>query len=67
MIRTENEEFYIEPLEQGDRVTLEEWRGGGRPHIVYRSSDIKRPAANHTAGFHLQGQTDLFTVVYIEL
>ncbi|XP_072562614.1 A disintegrin and metalloproteinase with thrombospondin motifs 2-like isoform X2 [Paramormyrops kingsleyae] len=65
MIRTENEEFYIEPLEQGDRVTLEEWRGGGRPHVVYRSSDIKRPAANHTADFHLQdmgGLTDWRTL-----
>uniref|UniRef100_A0A673Y5B8 ADAM metallopeptidase with thrombospondin type 1 motif 2 n=1 Tax=Salmo trutta TaxID=8032 RepID=A0A673Y5B8_SALTR len=40
MIRTEEEEFFIEPVEKGNGVTGEEDGGGGRQHIVYRSSSI---------------------------
>ncbi|KAG7465168.1 hypothetical protein MATL_G00173420 [Megalops atlanticus] len=56
MIRTEQEEFFIEPLERGGHVTGEEEGGGGRQHIVYRSSAVKKPPANHTADFHSRGQ-----------
>uniref|UniRef100_A0A3B4APF6 Uncharacterized protein n=1 Tax=Periophthalmus magnuspinnatus TaxID=409849 RepID=A0A3B4APF6_9GOBI len=35
MIRTEEEEFYIEPLERGLEVVQEEVGGQGRTHIVY--------------------------------
>uniref|UniRef100_A0A673Y2K4 ADAM metallopeptidase with thrombospondin type 1 motif 2 n=1 Tax=Salmo trutta TaxID=8032 RepID=A0A673Y2K4_SALTR len=37
MIRTEEEEFFIEPVEKGNGVTGEEDGGGGRQHIVYRA------------------------------
>uniref|UniRef100_A0A8C7FJC1 A disintegrin and metalloproteinase with thrombospondin motifs 2-like n=1 Tax=Oncorhynchus kisutch TaxID=8019 RepID=A0A8C7FJC1_ONCKI len=40
MIRTEEEEFFIEPVERGNGVMGEEEAGGGRQHIVYRSSSI---------------------------
>lgn len=44
MIKTEQEEFFIEPLERGDGVIEkeEEEAGGGRTHIVYRSSAVKK-------------------------
>uniref|UniRef100_A0AAQ5Y950 ADAM metallopeptidase with thrombospondin type 1 motif 2 n=1 Tax=Amphiprion ocellaris TaxID=80972 RepID=A0AAQ5Y950_AMPOC len=44
MIRTEQEEFFIEPVERGDGVIEEEEEegGGGRTHIVYRSSAVKK-------------------------
>uniref|UniRef100_A0A3Q3JKX0 Peptidase M12B domain-containing protein n=1 Tax=Monopterus albus TaxID=43700 RepID=A0A3Q3JKX0_MONAL len=38
MIKTEQEEFFIEPVERGDGVIEEEEEGGGgRTHIVYRA------------------------------
>uniref|UniRef100_A0A3P8ZAB7 ADAM metallopeptidase with thrombospondin type 1 motif, 2 n=1 Tax=Esox lucius TaxID=8010 RepID=A0A3P8ZAB7_ESOLU len=40
MIRTGQEEFFIEPLESG-QGQVEEESGDGRHHIVYRSSAIK--------------------------
>uniref|UniRef100_A0A8C2E436 ADAM metallopeptidase with thrombospondin type 1 motif, 2 n=1 Tax=Cyprinus carpio TaxID=7962 RepID=A0A8C2E436_CYPCA len=43
MIRAGQEEFFIEPLERGGDMTGEEEGGPGRHHIVYRSSDIKKP------------------------
>uniref|UniRef100_A0A8C9T7B4 ADAM metallopeptidase with thrombospondin type 1 motif 2 n=1 Tax=Scleropages formosus TaxID=113540 RepID=A0A8C9T7B4_SCLFO len=43
VIRTEQEEFFIEPLEKGGHVTREEERRKGRTHVVYRSSDVKKP------------------------
>ncbi|KAM6907099.1 A disintegrin and metalloproteinase with thrombospondin motifs 2-like [Xenentodon cancila] len=50
MIRTNQDEFFIEPLDQ--------WRSGdeeerGRQHIIYRSSAIikKQPAVNQTEAF----------------
>uniref|UniRef100_A0A3P9AQA4 Peptidase M12B domain-containing protein n=1 Tax=Esox lucius TaxID=8010 RepID=A0A3P9AQA4_ESOLU len=42
MIRTGQEEFFIEPLESG-QGQVEEESGDGRHHIVYRSSLSKRP------------------------
>uniref|UniRef100_A0AAX7UEH4 ADAM metallopeptidase with thrombospondin type 1 motif, 2 n=1 Tax=Astatotilapia calliptera TaxID=8154 RepID=A0AAX7UEH4_ASTCA len=43
MIKTEREEFFIEPVERGDGVIEEEEEGGGgRTHIVYRSSAVKK-------------------------
>uniref|UniRef100_A0A8C7M3E5 A disintegrin and metalloproteinase with thrombospondin motifs 2-like n=1 Tax=Oncorhynchus kisutch TaxID=8019 RepID=A0A8C7M3E5_ONCKI len=42
MIRTEEEEFFIEPVERGNGVMGEEEAGGGRQHIVYRSSSVKK-------------------------
>uniref|UniRef100_A0A672RKR2 A disintegrin and metalloproteinase with thrombospondin motifs 2-like n=1 Tax=Sinocyclocheilus grahami TaxID=75366 RepID=A0A672RKR2_SINGR len=36
MIRTEQEEFFIEPVETGHHVIEQEEEDGGRSHIVYR-------------------------------
>ncbi|TSO15260.1 A disintegrin and metalloproteinase with thrombospondin motifs 2 [Bagarius yarrelli] len=43
MIRTETEEFFIEPVETGHHVMEQENGGGGRPHIVYHSAAVKKP------------------------
>ncbi|XP_004571762.3 A disintegrin and metalloproteinase with thrombospondin motifs 2 isoform X1 [Maylandia zebra] len=66
MIKTEREEFFIEPVERGDGVIEEEEEGGGgRTHIVYRSSAVKKvpisSAANdyHSRGADLGGLMDL--------
>ncbi|XP_045579986.1 A disintegrin and metalloproteinase with thrombospondin motifs 2 isoform X2 [Salmo salar] len=56
MIRTEEEEFFIEPVERGDGVMGEEEGGGGRQHIVYRSSSVKKmPVSGLAAGYHSRG------------
>ncbi|KAJ8337461.1 hypothetical protein SKAU_G00364270 [Synaphobranchus kaupii] len=61
MIRTEQEEFFIEPLERGGHATgEEEEQGDGRRHIVYRSSAVKKPAAGLTEDFHSRGQSAPF-------
>uniref|UniRef100_A0A8C7ZP30 ADAM metallopeptidase with thrombospondin type 1 motif 2 n=1 Tax=Oryzias sinensis TaxID=183150 RepID=A0A8C7ZP30_9TELE len=51
VIRTEQEEFFIEPLQRGDGVIEkeEEEAGGGRVHIVYRSSAVKKPPISSAA------------------
>ncbi|XP_059207613.1 A disintegrin and metalloproteinase with thrombospondin motifs 2-like [Centropristis striata] len=58
MIRTSQEEFFIEPMdrwrtgreEEEEEEEVEEEEDGGRKHIVYRSSAIikKQPAVNQT-------------------
>ncbi|XP_022045205.1 A disintegrin and metalloproteinase with thrombospondin motifs 2-like isoform X3 [Acanthochromis polyacanthus] len=58
MIRTEQEEFFIEPVERGDGVIEEEEEegGGGRTHIVYRSSAVKKvPIGSTAADYHSRG------------
>ncbi|XP_067348055.1 A disintegrin and metalloproteinase with thrombospondin motifs 2-like isoform X2 [Channa argus] len=52
MIRTSQDEFFIEPLEQRrTRGEEEQEEEGGRQHIIYRSSAVikKQTAANQTA------------------
>uniref|UniRef100_A0A8D0CNH3 ADAM metallopeptidase with thrombospondin type 1 motif 2 n=1 Tax=Scleropages formosus TaxID=113540 RepID=A0A8D0CNH3_SCLFO len=62
MIRTEQEEFFIEPVERGDHVMGEEDGGGGRTHVVYRaSSPLTGPRAS-AAGADLGGLLDLETL-----
>lgn len=56
----EQEEFFLEPVERGAEVIEEKERegGGGRTHIVYRSSAVKkRPISNAAAYFHSRGQS----------
>lgn len=57
MIRTEQEEFFIEPVERGDGMIEEEQEGGvGRTHIVYRSSAVKKAPINSVAAdYHSRG------------
>lgn len=65
MIRTEQEEFFIEPVERGDGVIEkeEEEGGGGRTHIVYRSSAVKKaPVSSAAADYHSRGQSVAPTV-----
>lgn len=61
MIRVEQEEFFIEPVERGDGVIEEEQEeggGGGRTHIVYRSSAVKKaPISSAAADYHSRGQS----------
>lgn len=58
MIRTEQDEYFIEPAERGDGVIEEEEAGRGRTHIVYRSSAVKKPPIDSTAGdSHSRGQS----------
>lgn len=60
MIRMEQEEFFIEPVERGAEVIEEKEQegGGGRTHIVYRSSAVKkRPISSAAADFHSRGQS----------
>nr|XP_040030389.1 A disintegrin and metalloproteinase with thrombospondin motifs 2-like isoform X2 [Gasterosteus aculeatus aculeatus] len=74
VIRMEQEEFFIEPVEGGDGLGEAEEEeqgggggggGGGRTHVVYRSSAIKKgpissPAADyHSRGADLGGLMDL--------
>lgn len=65
MIRMEQEEFFIEPVERGDGVIEEEAEGGGggRTHIVYRSSAVKKaPISSTAADYHSRGQSVAPTV-----
>ncbi|KAM9741697.1 A disintegrin and metalloproteinase with thrombospondin motifs 2-like isoform 2-T2 [Menidia menidia] len=57
MIKTEKEEFFIEPVERGDGVIeKEEDGGGGRTHIIYRSSAVKKvPISSEAADYHSRG------------
>ncbi|XP_035265429.1 A disintegrin and metalloproteinase with thrombospondin motifs 2-like isoform X3 [Anguilla anguilla] len=66
MIRTEQEEFFIEPLERGGHVTGEEEGGAGRQHIVYRSSAVKKPPANLSEDFHSRGGAELGGLLDLE-
>lgn len=65
MIRIEQEEFFIEPIEGADGVMEEEDEegGGGRTHIVYRSSAVKKaPISSAAADYHSRGQSVAPTV-----
>ncbi|XP_074529951.1 A disintegrin and metalloproteinase with thrombospondin motifs 2-like [Halichoeres trimaculatus] len=58
MIRMEQEEFFIEPVERGAGVIEEEEEEGrgGRTHIIYRSSAVKKaPISSAAADFHSRG------------
>uniref|UniRef100_A0A8C1R813 ADAM metallopeptidase with thrombospondin type 1 motif 2 n=1 Tax=Cyprinus carpio TaxID=7962 RepID=A0A8C1R813_CYPCA len=56
MIRTEQEEFFIEPVETGNHVIEQEEEDGGRSHIVYRSAAVKKPPVSpQAADFHSKG------------
>uniref|UniRef100_A0A8C5FCX4 A disintegrin and metalloproteinase with thrombospondin motifs 2-like n=1 Tax=Gadus morhua TaxID=8049 RepID=A0A8C5FCX4_GADMO len=63
MIRLGKEEYFIEPLERGEKA--ERGKGRGQEHIVYRMSDIiKHPTAvNHTADDFKKGDTSHYLVL----
>ncbi|XP_076878106.1 A disintegrin and metalloproteinase with thrombospondin motifs 2 isoform X2 [Brachyhypopomus gauderio] len=68
MIRTEQEEFFIEPVETGHHAIQQEGGGSGRPHVVYRSAALKKLPAGplstdvHSRGANLGGLMDLETL-----
>lgn len=65
MIRMEQEEFFIEPVERGDEAMEkgEKEGGGGRTHIIYRSSAVKKaPISSPAADYHSRGQSAAPTV-----
>uniref|UniRef100_A0A669CUV2 ADAM metallopeptidase with thrombospondin type 1 motif, 2a n=1 Tax=Oreochromis niloticus TaxID=8128 RepID=A0A669CUV2_ORENI len=69
MIRTGEEEFFIEPLDRwrlggaGGGGEEEEVEEEGRQHIIYRSSAVKKNSAvNHTADDFVQGETQTETL-----
>uniref|UniRef100_A0A667ZZV2 ADAM metallopeptidase with thrombospondin type 1 motif 2 n=1 Tax=Myripristis murdjan TaxID=586833 RepID=A0A667ZZV2_9TELE len=59
MIRTEREEFFIEPVERGDEMIEQEEGGGGRTHIVYRSSAVKKAPVSSSAADHSRDILDI--------
>lgn len=53
MIRTDSDEYFIEPLEK-DTQELEDQ---GRVHVVYRRSAVLRAASEASVDFQLRGKT----------
>ncbi|XP_077588635.1 A disintegrin and metalloproteinase with thrombospondin motifs 2-like isoform X2 [Stigmatopora nigra] len=49
MIRTEQDEYFIEPVDRGHGV-MEEEAKGGRTHVVYRSSAVKKAPVHEPPG-----------------
>ncbi|XP_056132724.1 A disintegrin and metalloproteinase with thrombospondin motifs 2-like [Lampris incognitus] len=68
MIRTEQEEFFIEPVEKGEGVIEEEEEeGGGRTHIVYRSSAVKNtPSSSSAAEYQSRAAASLGGLMDLE-
>lgn len=55
LIRTDDEEFFIEPLEKGQQ----EVEVKGRIHVVYRRSAIKRDKDQRRDDLHNEGKQRL--------
>ncbi len=55
LIRTDDEEFFIEPLEKGQQ----EVEVKGRVHVVYRRSAIKRDKDERRDDLHNEGKLEL--------
>ncbi len=55
LIRTDDEEFFIEPLEKGQQ----EVEVKGRVHVVYRRSAIKRDKDERRDDLHNEGKAEL--------
>ncbi|XP_068613342.1 A disintegrin and metalloproteinase with thrombospondin motifs 3-like [Brachionichthys hirsutus] len=51
MIRTDSEEYFIEPLERG----IQELEEHGRVHVVYRRSALLQPASEISVDYQLRG------------
>lgn len=52
LIRTDSNEFFIEPLERGQQETEEH----GRAHVVYRRSAIRQDGAEPYQDLHPEGR-----------
>lgn len=53
MIRTDSDEYFIEPLERG----AQELEDHGRVHVVYRRSALLKPPSDISVDYQLQGRT----------
>ena len=56
MIRTDKDEFFIEPLEKGAQ---EEEEGGGRTHVVYRRAAAKKQLPIEKADTLYKGKAEM--------
>lgn len=57
MIRTDSDEYFIEPLERG----TQELEDQGRVHVVYRRSALLQPATDISVDYQPQGRTVIST------
>ncbi|XP_026258371.2 A disintegrin and metalloproteinase with thrombospondin motifs 3 isoform X1 [Urocitellus parryii] len=55
MIKSENEEYFIEPLERGKQMEEEK----GRIHVVYKRSAVERAPIDMSKDFHHYRESDL--------
>lgn len=55
MIRTDKDEFFIEPLEKGAQ---EEEEGEGRTHVVYRRAAAKKQLPTENADILYKGKAE---------
>lgn len=53
MIRTDSDEYFIEPLERG----TQELEDQGRVHVVYRRSALLQAPSDISVDYQLQGRT----------
>lgn len=60
LIRTDSNEFFIEPLERGQQETEEH----GRAHVVYRRSAIRQDGAESRQDLHPEGRGSLILVCF---
>lgn len=55
MIRTDSDEYFIEPLERG----TQELEDQGRVHVVYRRSAVLQAPSDISVDYQLQGRTQI--------
>lgn len=60
LIRTDSNEFFIEPLERGQQETEEH----GRAHVVYRRSAIRQDGTKPRQDLHPEGRGSLILVCF---
>lgn len=63
MIRTDSDEYFIEPLERGTQEQEEQ----GRVHVVYRRSSVRNVPSDISADYQLQGRTNKHCSALIHL
>lgn len=51
MIKSDNDEYFIEPLERGKQMEEEK----GRIHVVYKRSAVERAPIDMSQDFHYRG------------
>lgn len=54
MIRTDSDEYFIEPLEKG----TQEMEDQGRVHVVYRRSALLQAPSDNSLDYQLQGRRE---------